>query len=73
MLASHAVVRGVMYARLLVLFSATFFAALPLAAQITTTVIYGAVTDSSGAVVPGAKVTAVNSDTNLSRSAETNS
>ena len=61
-----------MRARVLVLLSAVIFAALPLAAQITTTVIYGTVTDSTGAVVPGAKVTAVNSDTNLSRSAESN-
>jgi len=44
----------------------------PLAAQVTTTVIYGTVTDSSGAVVPSAKVTAINTDTNLSRSAVTN-
>jgi len=31
--------------------TAAIFAALPLAAQITTTVIYGTVTDSTGAVV----------------------
>jgi hypothetical protein len=62
-----------MRSRFLILISAAIFAAFPLPAQITTTVIYGTVTDATGAVVPGAKVTAVNSDTNLSRSAETNS
>ncbi|HEV3200147.1 MAG TPA: carboxypeptidase regulatory-like domain-containing protein [Bryobacteraceae bacterium] len=42
-----------------------------LAAQ-TTTTLYGTVTDRSGAVVPGAQVTARNVATNLMRSAETN-
>lgn len=46
---------------------------MPVTAQITTTVIYGTLTDTSGAVVPSAKVTAINTDTNLSRSAEANS
>lgn len=53
-----------------VLCLAAISAAMPMGAQVTTTVIYGTVTDSSGAVVPSAKVTAVNTDTNLSRSAE---
>lgn len=61
-------------------FSTLFFfclaaipAVMPLAAQVTTTVIYGTVTDSTGAVVPSGKVTAVNTDTGLSRSAAINS
>src|SRR5689334_3167537 len=61
-----------MRVRLLILLSSAIFAVAPSVAQITTTVIYGTVTDSSGAVVPTAQVTAINSDTNLSRSAETN-
>src|SRR5690349_8560425 len=62
-----------MRARLLILLSAVILAVAPSEAQITTTVIYGTVTDSTGAVVPNARVTAINSDTNLSRSAQTNS
>ena len=62
-----------MCARIFVLLCAAIFAVAPALAQSTTTVIYGTVTDSTGAVVPNARVTAVNSDTNLSRSAETNS
>ncbi len=38
----------------------------------TTTTIYGAVTDKSGAVVPAADVTATNVDTNFTRGAKTN-
>ncbi|HEY2548121.1 MAG TPA: TonB-dependent receptor [Candidatus Acidoferrum sp.] len=41
-------------------------------AQITSTTIYGQVTDSAGGVVPGAQVSVTNTDTNLSRTAETN-
>ncbi len=52
---------------------AASFVVAPAGAQITTTVIYGTVTDSTGAVVPAAKVTAINTDTNLSRTAEANS
>jgi len=62
-----------MCARIFVLLCAAISAVAPALAQSTTTVIYGTVTDSTGAVVPNARVTAVNSDTNLSRSAETNS
>lgn len=40
-------------------------------AQGTTATIYGTVTDSSGAVVPGVQVTATNLETNFSRSANT--
>src|ERR1017187_4225856 len=38
----------------------------------TTTTLYGAVTDKTGAIVPGAEVTATNIDTNFSRGAKTN-
>ncbi len=38
----------------------------------TTSTLYGTVTDKSGAVIPGAQVTAVNTGTNLSRTAQTN-
>src|SRR5215469_13011115 len=41
-------------------------------AQITTSTIVGTVTDTSGAAVPNAQVAAVNTSTNLSRSAQTN-
>jgi hypothetical protein len=54
------------FVALLCLTSAQF-----LAAQ-TTTTLYGTVTDRSGAIVPGAQVTAKNLGTNLTRSAETN-
>ena len=40
--------------------------------QITSSTIVGTVTDASGANVPGAQVTAVNTDTNLSRTVKTN-
>src|SRR5260370_19982623 len=49
-----------------------FIAAAPwLAAQITTTTITGTVTDPTGAAIPNAQVTAANTGTNLSRSAQT--
>src|ERR1035438_9517134 len=38
----------------------------------TTTTLYGAVTDKSGAIVPGAEVTATNIDTNFTRNVKTN-
>lgn len=41
-------------------------------AQITSSTIVGTVTDSSGAAVANAQVTAVNTSTNLSRTAQTN-
>ena len=41
-------------------------------AQTATSVIFGTVTDATGAVVPDVRVTATNSETNLSRSAQTN-
>src|ERR1700687_2015180 len=50
-----------------------FDGARDLLAQSTTTTLYGTVTESSGAVVPDAKVTVTSVDTNLSRSVPTNS
>ena len=47
------------------------FAVSNLAAQ-TTTTLYGTVTDKTGAVIPNAQVTAVNTGTNLTRTSETN-
>jgi len=43
-----------------------------LGAQMTSTTLYGQVTDATGAVVPGAEVSATNTDTNLSRKVQTN-
>ena len=54
------------FALLLCLATAPF-----LSAQ-TTTTLYGTVTDRTGAIVPGAQVTAKNLGTNLTRTAETN-
>jgi len=42
-----------------------------LQAQVSTATILGTVNDSSGAVVPKAQVTAINVDTNVARSTET--
>jgi hypothetical protein len=44
-----------------------------LMAQITSSTMYGQVTDATGAAVPGAQVSASNTDTNLTRTLETNS
>src|SRR5712675_232019 len=41
-------------------------------AQVTTTTLFGQVTDGNGAAVAGAEVTAMNQETGLSRSARTN-
>jgi len=46
---------------------------LPLRAQVTTADILGAVTDASGAVLPGVRVTAENLDTSATRSAVSDS
>ncbi len=55
------------------LFLALSFAPAPLPAQLsTTTQVNGAVTDESGAVVPAAKVTATNGDTQFSTSTQSN-
>jgi len=43
-----------------------------LVAQLTTTAIYGRVTDANGGTIPGAQVAVLNTDTNLSRAAQTN-
>ena len=43
-----------------------------LQAQVPTAVLTGVVKDSTGAVVPNVRVTAINAGTNLSRSAVTN-
>src|SRR2546430_6578433 len=42
-----------------------------LKAQVTTATVYGVVRDSTGAVLPGATITATNQGTNLSRGAVT--
>jgi len=47
--------------------------AMPLAAQVSTADILGTVTDSSGAVLVDAKITVENPETNLTRTATTNS
>jgi Carboxypeptidase regulatory-like domain len=52
--------------------SFVFLAAMPALAQRTTATIRGTVTDSSGAVVPGATVTLKGTDTGLTRTATTN-
>src|SRR6266436_3031051 len=44
-----------------------------LRAQITSSTMYGQVTDATGAAVPGAQVSVSNTDTNLTRALETNS
>jgi hypothetical protein len=41
-------------------------------AQLTTTTLYGSVTDASGATVPNAQATATNLETNLTRTAQSN-
>ena len=51
----------------------TFAGSLPLLAQVTTTSIVGVVTDPSGAVMPGVKVTATDVDRNQSKTALTGS
>src|SRR5262245_55218650 len=57
------------------LFSASLLASITMYsyAQVTTGTFLGFVTDSSGAVIAGAKVTATNEATNLTRNVNTNS
>jgi Carboxypeptidase regulatory-like domain/TonB dependent receptor len=69
--------KGNMKNRLLVILWAfaligALLVAIPAAAQLTTADILGTVTDSAGAVVPGAKVTVVNTETSVSRTLQTN-
>jgi hypothetical protein len=49
------------------------FTSFPLSAQVTTGTIVGNVTDPTGALVAGAKITATNTGTSLARTVETNS
>uniref|UniRef100_Q02D86 TonB-dependent receptor n=1 Tax=Solibacter usitatus (strain Ellin6076) TaxID=234267 RepID=Q02D86_SOLUE len=48
-----------------------FLSVMPARAQ-TTTTLYGTISDRSGAIIPGAQVTATNVGTNQSRTAQTN-
>ena len=50
----------------------TLLSAISVQGQMTSTTLYGQVTDATGAVVPGAQVSATNTDTNLSRKVQTN-
>src|SRR5467141_1277942 len=53
---------------LFLLFALALFAtSIPLHAQVTTATLYGVVRDTSGAVLPGARVTATNQGTTFSR------
>ena len=67
-------VHSVLFLVLDFLFVAALYVLLgaPFLAAQTTTTLYGTVTDRSGAIVPGAQVTAKNLGTNLTRSAQTN-
>jgi hypothetical protein len=60
-----------MQRRLSVWLGITLFVCAPLFAQITTTTIYGTVTDRSGATVPNAEIVATDVGTNFSRTAKT--
>ena len=51
----------------LALFAVLLFAGLPVSAQMTTGTVLGRVADPSGAVVPGAKLTLINTGTNITR------
>ena len=54
-----------------IFFLLSLFARVPVQAQVTTADLVGTVTDSSGAVVVSAQVTATNEGTSQSRSAQT--
>ena len=54
-------------------FLAIAFMAVPVSAQILYGSVVGTVKDSTGSVLPGATVTIVNKETNLTREAVTNS
>src|SRR4051812_41624795 len=55
------------YMRYLRLIALGLITATSIYAQVTTATVYGVVRDSSGAVLPGASVTATNQGTNLMR------
>src|SRR5438046_9078147 len=59
------------YMRCAQLVLSILLAGVTLEAQVTTATVYGAVRDSTGAVLPGVMVTATNQGTNLSRDAVT--
>src|SRR6266566_7065406 len=59
------------YMRYVRLVLTILLAGLTLEAQVTTATVYGAVRDSTGAVLPGVMVTATNQGTNVSRDAVT--
>src|SRR5712692_1529495 len=59
--------------RLTLLVAAGFFSLLPARAQISTAELIGAIVDSSGGSIIGAKVTATNADTGVSREATSDS
>src|SRR5438128_611111 len=59
------------YMRYVRLVLTILLAGVTLEAQVTTATVYGAVRDSTGAVLPGVMVTATNQGTNLSRDAVT--
>jgi hypothetical protein len=67
--AECAVYRGLVWVVAIIVL--TLFASRPSSAQQTTGIILGTVTDQSGALVPGAKVTVVNTDTSDTRTAPT--
>lgn len=58
---------------LLALFSLLVVSAAAVSAQVTTVTIHGTISDATGAVIPNAQVTAVNVETNFSRSVITDS
>jgi len=56
---------------LLCVWLAVMFASLPLTSQVVTVTVQGRVYDSTGAVIPGAQISVVNTATSLSRTATT--
>jgi hypothetical protein len=55
-----------------ILCTVVFMLTLPVAAQVTVAAVHGTVKDPSGAVIPGAMVTALNTSTGISTTATTN-
>src|SRR5436190_1850637 len=62
-----------MHRRATILWTFLLVSALPVAAQITTASLQGIVRDSSGAVIPGAQVRVVGTDTNVATAITTGS